>query len=157
VNDRTRVRMGIGVATVLGADALVHVYWMTGSTWPARDSASLSRAVLNMDVPFTPLGLLAPFALLLAAATLILMHGGRPAGLGRRVPDSVKRLGVRVVAAGLLARGIMGLVWALGIGVSTSNPFYWLNLLVYTPACLLLFTATVISVLSPRDQRATTR
>lgn len=134
MNERMRVRAGITVAAVLAADALVHVYWMTGATWPARDPVALSFAVLNFEVPFTPRGLLMPFTLLVAGSALMLVRAGR-----------VRWLGVRAVAAGLLVRGVAGLVWALGIGTSTGDPFYWLNLLVYTPVCWALFAATVIA------------
>lgn len=55
------------VAAVLGVDALIHLYWSTGRIWPARDTASLSRAVLNKEVPFTSPVLL-PLVVLLAVA-----------------------------------------------------------------------------------------
>ncbi|WP_433437221.1 hypothetical protein [Nonomuraea sp. CA-141351] len=95
---QTRVRTGIAVVTVLAADAVAHLYWMTGSTWPARDAGSLSRAVLNFVVPFTPRVLLVPLALLLAAATLVLIALDRPAWLSSpgtvivsRLPRAVSR------------------------------------------------------------------
>ncbi|MEV1167081.1 DUF3995 domain-containing protein [Nonomuraea sp. NPDC049784] len=147
---QTRARAGIAVVTVLAADAVAHLYWMTGSTWPARDAGSLSRAVLNFVVPFTPRVLLVPLALLLAAATLVLIAMDRPAWLGRRIPGALKRLGAWAVATGLLVRGVAGLVWAFGIGASLDTPFYWLNLLVYEPVCLALFAGTVIVSRLPR-------
>ncbi|MEU7898212.1 DUF3995 domain-containing protein [Nonomuraea sp. NPDC049152] len=151
------MRAGFAVVAVLAADAMVHVYWMTGSTWPARDPESLSLAVLNFVVPFTPRGLLLPLALLIAASTLILMAVGRPALLSRRIPAAVTRLGGQVVAAGLLVRSVAGLVWALGIGASPETPFYWLNLLAYTPVCLALLTCAVIAAGPPAARRASPR
>ncbi|MCX5377368.1 DUF3995 domain-containing protein [Streptomyces sp. NBC_00091] len=150
---RTRARAGTAAAAFLAADALVHVYWMTGSTWPARDPASLSRAVLNMEVPFTPPALLAPLGLLLAGAALLLAQAGRPARLARRLPTRAVRLGAAAVAAGVLARTVVGLAWALGFGVDTASPFYRLNLFVYTPACLALFTAVLIATRRPAGER----
>lgn len=42
------------VASVLTVDAVLHLYWTTGATWPAADDKSLSHAVLGTEVPFTP-------------------------------------------------------------------------------------------------------
>lgn len=145
MQDRTRVRAGMAVASALAADAVVHVYWMTGSTWPAQDPESLSLAVLNVVLPFTPRGLLVPLAAAVGASALMLLAVGRPAWLARRIPARLRRLGGLLVATGVLARGIAGVIWAFGIGASPSTPFYWLNLLAYTPACLALFTAAVIA------------
>lgn len=145
MRDQTRVRAGMAVTAVLTADAAVHVYWMTGSTWPAQDPESLSLAVLNVVLPFTPGVLLVPLAALVGASTLMSVAVGRPAWAARRIPARVRRLGGLLVATGILVRGIAGLIWAFGIGASPSTPFYWLNLLAYTPACLALFTAAVIA------------
>ncbi|MFI6603904.1 DUF3995 domain-containing protein [Nonomuraea sp. NPDC050536] len=133
------------MAAALAADAAVHVYWMTGSTWPAQDPDSLSLAVLNVVLPFTPRILLMPLTAAVGASALMLAVVGRPAWLARRIPGRVRRLGGLLVATGLLVRGIAGLAWAFGIGASPSTPFYWLNLLAYTPACLALFTAAIIA------------
>ncbi|MFD1936839.1 MULTISPECIES: DUF3995 domain-containing protein [Nonomuraea] len=157
MNDRTRERAGIAVVAVLATDALVHVYWMTGSTWPAGDAEALSLAVLNVVLPFTPRGLLLPLGLLLAASTTILLAVGRPARLSGRLPVVVTRLGGRLVAAGLLVRAVAGLVWALGIGASPATPFYWLNLLAYTPVCLALFAGAVIATGPYRANRPASR
>ncbi|WP_214325718.1 DUF3995 domain-containing protein [Nonomuraea sediminis] len=145
MRDRTRVRAGMAVAAVLAADAAVHVYWMTGSTWPAQDPESLSLAVLNVVFPFTPRVLLVPLTAAVCASALMAVAVGRPAWPARRIPARVRRLGGLLVATGILIRGLAGLVWAFGIGASPSTPFYWLNLLAYTPACLALFTAAVIA------------
>ncbi|MFB7618563.1 DUF3995 domain-containing protein [Kitasatospora sp. NPDC056181] len=126
----------LAVATVLAADGLLHVYWATGSTWPAADSASLSRAVLNADVPFTPPVVLPLAAALFSGAALVLARGGVLDGLARRLPAVALRWGPRAVAGGMLARGLAGLVWATGIGADTGSVFYPLNLALYTPLCL---------------------
>ncbi|WP_214415206.1 DUF3995 domain-containing protein [Sphaerisporangium fuscum] len=142
---RTRVRAGMLVAAALAADAAVHLYWTTGALWPAREARALSLAVLNFEVPFTPRVLL-PLAALLTAASLTMAAGvGRLGRLGRAVPRPLLRLGTLAIAAGTLLRGVFGVAWALGNGTDTSTPFYWLNVFVYTPLCLALFTATMIA------------
>ncbi|MFJ9948882.1 DUF3995 domain-containing protein [Kitasatospora sp. NPDC091207] len=126
----------LAVAVVLAADGLLHVYWATGSTWPAPDAASLSRAVLNAEVPFTPRVVLPLAALLCSGATVVLARGGLLDGAARRLPAVVLRWGPRAVAGGLLARGLAGLVWASGTGTEPGSAFHRLNLALYTPLCL---------------------
>ena len=123
----------ITVAAVLSADALLHVYWATGRTWPAPDAAQLSQLVLNADVPFTPPVVLPLATALLGAATAVLAQGGV---VRVPVPPVLPRWGTRAVAAGMLVRGLAGLVWATGVGVDLHSRFYLLNLALYTPLCL---------------------
>ncbi|MBB5079476.1 DUF3995 domain-containing protein [Nonomuraea endophytica] len=136
-------RLAAFVATILGVDALAHLYWLIA---PASDPRALSMAVLNMDVPFTPRILLPLILLLTAAATAIVAvsrgRGGWPA-------KSV----VLALFAGLLVRGLLGLVWAFGLGTGTL--FYWLNLVLYTPVCLM--TAGAVGLILARTQKAGAR
>ncbi|WP_329416444.1 DUF3995 domain-containing protein [Streptomyces sp. NBC_00704] len=122
------------VTSVLTVDALLHLYWTTGATWPAADDESLSRAVLGTDVPFTPPVLLPLVALLLTASGLVLAHSRRP-----RHP--VLRLGTLAVAAGLSLRALAGIYWMFAEEPGTA--FYWLNLALYTPLCAVLAVATL--------------
>ena len=71
------------VAAVLAIDGMLHLYWATGSTWPARDARSLSYAVLGAEVPFTP-PILLPLATLLfvAAAAVYGVLVAAQAGVG---------------------------------------------------------------------------
>ncbi|MFI8084656.1 DUF3995 domain-containing protein [Kitasatospora sp. NPDC086009] len=133
----------LAVAGLLAADALLHVYWATGRTWPAADPASLSRAVLNAEVPFTPPVVLPLAALLFSGSALVLARGGLLDGAARRLPAVALRWGPRAVAAGLLARGLAGLLWATGVGVDTGSAFYRLNLAFYTPLCLAAAAAAL--------------
>ncbi len=136
----------IAVASVLGLDALIHVYWLTGRVWPARNTRALSHAVLNADVPFTPRVLL-PLVVVLTiggAAVLAradLVHTG--------LPSWVLATAAGAVALGLLARGLAGVAWIAGIGAARDTPFYWLNLTTYTPVCLVLSVAAGIVALRP--------
>jgi hypothetical protein len=110
--------------------AAVHVYWATGATWPASDERSLSRTVLNTQVSFGPRVVLplAALHLLLAGAVLTSARW------------RLSRLVVVGLVAGLAARAAVGLVWITG-AIDTSTAFYWLNLFLYTPACVALCVA----------------
>lgn len=123
-------RVVAGAHTVL---ALVHVYWATGATWPAADERSLSQAVLGSEVSFAPKVVLPLAALHLFLAGAVLLSGSY----------RLARLVVLALAIGVTARAAVGLVWALGIGTNSSTTFYWLNLVCYTPACLILAVADV--------------
>ncbi|MER6128618.1 DUF3995 domain-containing protein [Streptomyces sp. NPDC001795] len=130
----TPTRAAALVASVLTADALLHLYWTTGATWPAADDRSLSQAVLGTDVPFTPPILLPLVALLLTAAASVLAHSRRPRHL-------LLRFGTLVVAAGLSLRALAGIYWLFA--KETGTAFYWLNLALYTPLCAVLAVATL--------------
>ncbi|WP_328994005.1 DUF3995 domain-containing protein [Kribbella sp. NBC_01245] len=119
------------VAGVHGVLALVHVYWATGVTWPAGDQRVLSEAVLGRVVSFAP-------GVVLPLAALHLVLGAAVLASGRY---RVARLVMGGLVAGLGARAAAGVVWALGIGADLGSAFYWLNLVVYTPACLVLLVA----------------
>lgn len=129
-------RWAATVAGVLLVDGAIHLYWASGRTWPVRGTARLSHLVLNAQVPFTPQGLIPLAGLLGAAAVLVLVHGGLLPAPGGRLPAALARLGTLSVGAGLLLRGVVGLVWATGLGADPGDAFYWLNLLLYTPLCL---------------------
>ncbi|GAA5771504.1 hypothetical protein Aros01_08043 [Streptosporangium roseum] len=144
MKQQTRARAGIAVAAVLGADAVAHLFWLAGLTWPATDSRELSLAVLNFVVPFTPRTLVPLVVLLGAATAAVLASVDRLSGLGRRVPGWALRAVTGAVAAGTLLRGVLGLVWATGNGADPWTPFYWLNL-AYTPVCLALFAAIIVA------------
>jgi hypothetical protein len=144
-----RKRAGIVVAAVLGVDCVMHMFWAsTGSSWPAATDKGLSRGLLNVDIAFTP-GVLFPLAAILLVATLMVLMR---AGLLRRfatVPTWLPQLVTIGTGAAALVRGIAGVVWIAGIDASTTTPFYWLNLALYTPACLVMFVACFVVLRSP--------
>jgi hypothetical protein len=126
--------IALALASVLTVDGAIHLYWATGRTWPAADTRTLSRAVLNAEVPFTPRTLLPLAVLLGSAAALVLARGGV---LSLPVPPTLLRWATGAVTAGLLIRGAAGLVWITGRGADPRLVFYRLNLLLYTPLCLI--------------------
>jgi hypothetical protein len=138
----THKRAAVVAAAVLGADALVHLYWTTGATWPAADARTASMAVLNFEAPFTPPLLLPLVAMLILAAAAVLADAGV---IGRPIPRPALRAITFAVAGAALARGVLGIVWAFGNGTDTWTPFYWLNVFLYTPACLVLCAAVMVA------------
>ncbi|MFE3453835.1 hypothetical protein ACFXJ8_33410 [Nonomuraea sp. NPDC059194] len=134
-------RLGAIVAAILVVDAMAHLYWLIT---PASDPRALSMAVLNVEVPFTPRVLLPLILLLTTAATAIVAVSRRRGGW----PAKAVAL---ALGAGLLVRGELGLAWALGLGTDTGTPFYWLNLLLYTPVCLI--TASAVGLILARTQK----
>ncbi|GAA4998004.1 DUF3995 domain-containing protein [Streptomyces siamensis] len=133
MSDRTGRRAAVPLASVLTADALLHLFRATGSTWPAADEKGLSHAVLGVEAPFTPPVLLPLAALLLTASGIVVAQSLRP----RRV----LRLGTLAAAAGLSLCALAGVhrVFAQ----DTSTVFHRLNLVLYTPLCALLCVAAL--------------
>jgi hypothetical protein len=127
-------------AAVLGLDAALHVYWMTGRTWPARDVTTLSLGLLNAEVPFTPRVLAPLVAVLTAGAVAVPARAGM---ILTGVPGWIPAAGTVAVAAGVALRAGAGVVWALGVGARRDSAFYRLNLAVYTPLCIVLTAATL--------------
>ncbi|WP_314592120.1 DUF3995 domain-containing protein [Paenibacillus terrigena] len=151
MKEQTKVRAGILVAAGLAADGLIHVYWTTGNIWPAPDEKTLSLAVLNMNVSFGPF-IVFPLACLLFCGALTALARVHCLGrFGQMIPNSILQRGILVIATGLLLRSLAGIIWVLGLGADPSTTFYWLNLLVYTPLCLILFAATVAAARSGRS------
>lgn len=140
MGEGTRRRAGTLVGASLGAVSLAHLYWATGATWPAANRHSLAGAALGAPgIPFGT-GVALPLAALLAATALIVVARSRSWG-PRGVRGAMQAWTIAAFMV-LLARGLVGLVWASGLGVDTSRPFFWLNLLLYSPACLALAVAT---------------
>lgn len=153
----TRRTAALAVAAVLTADGLLHVLWSTGSTWPARDAASLSYAVLGIDAPFTPPVVLPLAAALFGGAVLVTARArlGRSHRLGRLL-----QAGTLAVACGTALRGLAGLGWAAGLrtglDAGAGDTFHLLNWSLYTPLCLLL-AAAALRVAAREDTPARAR
>ncbi|WP_129667246.1 DUF3995 domain-containing protein [Phytoactinopolyspora endophytica] len=132
--------VAIAVAAVLGADALLHLYWATGATWPASDERSLSYGVLGYDVSFAPPVVLPLAVLLLTAAGVVLARVRL--SLNHRW-GKLLQLGTLAVGIGMAARGLAGIGWMMGldVGAPDGSAFHWLNPIVYTPLCVALAVA----------------
>jgi hypothetical protein len=138
------------VAAVLAFDGTLHLYWSTGSTWPAADRKSLSYAVLGSDVPFTPPVLLPLAALLFSAAAVVVLR----ARTGRRW--RLLQYGTLAVGGGLTVRALAGLGWMAGMHTDAGDgsAFHRLNAFAYTPLCVLLAAACAYVALSGSPARA---
>lgn len=151
VDISTRQRAGQAVAGLLALDGLAHVYWATGLTWPAPDQRALSLAVIGGVVSFAP-RVVVPLALVLLGTAAAVLAGAY--GRGGRFTGRLAALVSFAVAAGLLVRGLVGLVWALGVGDGAGPVFYWLNLLLYTPLCLGFGWVAATRLVGPRARKA---
>ncbi|MEV7401542.1 DUF3995 domain-containing protein [Streptomyces sp. NPDC091267] len=140
----TRRAAALAVAAVLTADGLLHVLWSTGRTWPAGDAATLSYAVLGIDVPFAPPVVLPLAAVLFGGAALVTARArlGRAHRAGRLL-----QAGTLAVAGGTALRGLAGIGWAAGLrtglDAEAGDTFPLLNWTLYTPLCLLLAAAAL--------------
>ncbi|CAM5323374.1 DUF3995 domain-containing protein [Streptomyces narbonensis] len=133
VIDIQRPRTATGtraVPALLAVLALVHVYWATGLTWPAHDERALSLAVLGSVVSFGPPVVL-PLAALEGLAALAVY--ARVRGRGGRAAQWV----TAAVAAGMLLRAAVGVVWIVVGRDGSGAAFPWLNAFLYTPLCLV--------------------
>lgn len=138
-------KIAIAEAGALAAIGFLHVVWAF-SSWPLADRAGFADAVVGVpeaDLPSRGLTLLVAAALLLAA--LVVAAQGN--AIGRLGPDWLFRLGTWAVAAVLLLRGLGGLVTSAVLDSGTET-FRRLDLLVYSPLCLLLAAgaAAVVAV-----------
>ena len=147
MNEQVKELAGIVIAVVLIMDALIHAYWATGQIWPARNKLSLTQAVLNSSKTqsFRPAILVTLVCLLFCGALIVLARVHLLGTPGQLIPDPLLQVGILAIAAGLLLRGIAGVVWAMGLAASQSKLFYKLNLLIYTPTCLILFIAALLA------------
>ena len=145
MNEQIKQLAGILIAVVLATDGLFHAYWATGRIWPAPNQLALVQLVLNSNKKhaFRP-AILVPLAIILFIATLMVLARVHLLGLvGQIVPASLLQLGILILAAGFLLRGLAGVVWVLGLGADRRTLFYRVNLMLYTPVCLLLFAAAL--------------
>lgn len=133
------------LATVtLAGIGVLHAVWAF-SPWPFDERATFSDAVVGVPVaeaPSAPMTL-GVAVLLAAAAALVAVRGGLTRGVG---PAWMWRWGTWTVAGVLLLRGLGGLLAsALQLGTwAQSQTFQRLDLLVYSPLCLVLGGAVAL-------------
>ncbi|MBO0779425.1 MAG: DUF3995 domain-containing protein [Ktedonobacteraceae bacterium] len=145
MDEQIKAFAGILIAVVFALDGLLHLYWATGRVWPASDQLSLIQLVLNSNKTrlLRPRTLVSIAGILFLGALTALARVHRLGVLGQLMPEPLLQLGILVIATGLLLRGLAGIGWVFGWLAAKSALFYRLNLLVYTPLCLVLFVAAV--------------
>lgn len=138
--ERTRRSASLVATTGLGAAAVLHAAWATGSPWPAANQDELADLVVGCR-PFPSAALTWAIVGLLTSGAGITAAASTTASYRRWV-----RLGARGVGTALLARGVGGLVVS-GNQIADSTAVYRRNdLRIYSPLCLVLGTAAMESV-----------
>ncbi|MGI8937422.1 MAG: DUF3995 domain-containing protein [Iamia sp.] len=131
----------VAVAGTAGM-AVLHAAWAAGATWPAPDRDQLADLVVGrrpMPGP-GPTGVVVGLLGVTAWAVATVRPPGEGSGGG--IESKVARLGARVAAAVLVARGAGGLVAsARELGRATPTFRHW-DLRLYSPAALGLGLAT---------------
>lgn len=129
--------IGIGIAITLFAVAIIHIYWALGGLWPARDEASLARAVVGsqgiVKMPNPVLTTVVALGIFAAGLVPLIWTAQIPLYL----PFDVIIVLMWALAGVFLLRGLGGLVAPI-LGIKTEPPFTRLNLWIYSPLCLLL-------------------
>lgn len=142
------------VAAILLTDAVFHLYWLTGATWPASDVRELSLALLGDVYPFTP-RVLIPLALaLVLAATAVLLCSRQ---IGPQWVQRSARLVTATICIAASGRAVLGLFWLTGVGIEGNTTLYWLNLVLYTPLCLILSVSSVLLTIPSESRRSSRR
>lgn len=125
----------------LTAAAVVHAMWAAGSTWPAKDSDHLADLVVGArPFPSSPLTWLVTGLIGSAAAVTAMATTGSGNQRGRWA-----RRGTRLVAGGLLLRGVAGFTTS-ALETTDATPLYrrW-DLRLYSPLCVVLGTTAAVA------------
>ncbi|MEP4052252.1 MAG: DUF3995 domain-containing protein [Litorimonas sp.] len=138
-------------AAILLLIALLHFLWGVNVTWPAKDEASLARAVVGAKgITQMPNFWACSFVTvaLLIGTMIVLTLGG--AVQMASLPMWIFQILGAGFALVLLARGIVGFspFWA---GLTPEEPFRTLNRLYYSPLCLALGLSVVILIWHSRS------
>lgn len=128
---------GRAASAVLVAAAGVHAAWAVGSSWPAQNRVELAELVVGTSTFPSAAATWSVVGLCLAGAALILARIDDLSSLHRRAPRAVNAA-VGVLAAGLLIRGIGGLVVSGGELVDATANFRRWDLMLYSPVCIIL-------------------
>jgi len=127
------------------AIAALHAYWALGGFWPGRDEESLARVVVGGPPGMRFPGRAATWAVVAVlaggAAVVLAAAGILPVPAPRGLVRGAAFLG----AAVLLLRGIEGFLDVRLRPDTASSPFARLNVILYSPLCLVLALLTALS------------
>ncbi len=125
-----------GIAAILGATALLHVYWAAGGLWPARSEAELVARVIGASADKMP-----PRWLTFAVAVLIALAGLWPfvflGMVSLPVPEWLVTRGMWGLCGIFLLRGAVTYVPGLWQGPDRV-PFFRLNRRYFSPLILAI-------------------
>ncbi|MEU7907391.1 molybdopterin-dependent oxidoreductase [Actinoplanes sp. NPDC049118] len=138
------------------ATSAVHLYWAGGGRWPGTDEASLAQRVIGDSTRFPSPAATTVVACTLAAAALLLLT--RSGVLRLPLPRRVVAIGVGAIVVAVAARGLLGGVTS-GVAVAngTRVPYFRLDLIAYSPLCLLLATLSAAALAVPPTSTADAR
>lgn len=150
---RLRPIAGAVVASVLTVDGGLHTFWaVSGSPWPAHNHHALSAALLDLQAPFTPPVLVPLAVLLFGGAALVAARAGLLGAPGRRLPGWLPYLATLAVTGGTAVRAAAGFGWL--VTADPASTFFRLNLVAFTPLCLLLAAAGLVLLRRERPDPA---
>lgn len=131
-------------ALLFAALAVLHLYWGLGGRWPGHDEASLAATVYGPSG--TMPGRAACFAVagLLVAASVTVLSA---TGLIFALP--LAQVGSWIIVVVLVARGGLGFFDRFLRPATRGTRFERLNLVIYSPLCLILGALTFVSALRP--------
>ncbi len=139
------VAAGSLAAAAFFAIAALHAYWALGGYWPGRDAESLARMVVGGRPGMRFPGRAATWAVaavLAGGAMVVLAAAGIVA---TPAPRSLSRCAALVGAVVLLVRGLEGFVDVRFRPSTAGSPFARLNVILYSPVCLVLALLTALA------------
>lgn len=130
------------IAIVLGATALIHLYWAAGGMWPADDEKTLARTVVGSNgirtMPPRWLTMLVALGIALAAFWPMMWLDW----IATPLPHWLVTAGMVVLCLVFLGRGIAGFVPAIK-RMNSEEPFATLNARYFSPLIIFLGAAFV--------------
>lgn len=133
-------------AALLAAVAALHAYWALGGVWPGRDAESLARTVVG-GAPGTRFpGAAATWGVVAALCGAAGVTLGAAGLVALPAPPAVVRGAAYLGGAVLGLRGLAGFVEARLRPSSVGSPYARLNVLVYSPLCLVLALLIALAV-----------
>ena len=131
------VVLGFIVFVTMAAISILHFYWAAGGLWPAKNAADLVKTVAGApDISRMP-----PWWLTFTVAVLIFIGGCMPLmqiyGVTPWFFPMFSGIGLWVLCAVFLLRGLVTYLYPPSFSNST-QPFKRLNILYFSPLCLIL-------------------
>ena len=140
--------VALTMSAILLVVAFMHAAWGFGVVWPANSQAELSATVVGtpeaqqMPANVVTMGV----AALIALAGLWPLFWRALLWYPQSVPQTLIWFGMWALSVIFLGRGVLGY---LPTSSQTTQPFYRLNRLFYSPLCLVLGLGFLVLVLEP--------